>query len=495
MGNGLVWVSAGTLVTMTVIVVLAPLLISDPYIRSDDYSVLLGEADRFWLKTLQEGRWINWLWCLRPVLFDPRAIGVVLLFLWSLTASLCGWMVFRDDERPYRALVVGLAFGLAPQMAYLTTWPATSLPAVLLLAGYTLFTVLRPGRTATNALWLFVPIALMAYTSLPFVMLLIAAASYRGTVGLREVLRLIMVFVAAFAIGVTIIFTLNWAVHGIFGIEVAAWREPAPARDLESLLRNIDRAVAWLVHDVRKMGLVQPAWTISVSALVALALIRVVFAPRGLGIVFAVAVAVVLVMSLAMVVRTGIVGAFRSSLFLFVAMMLSFALAARHATGYGRYLWPVVAIVVALPGVLHWSQVYLPLTALQAESRQIVMALMREGAADAPAIHVVGHPQAIPRGGAAQGPEQLGYRLYTLTGRSVRLCLPEEPDEPACAAAFQAAEAMPVWPDPGAIGRLEDGVLLLHLPRLAADAKVHRLPVWTVLWTEDGGGQGRPKPD
>ena len=478
-------------VVLAVLVFLAPVVMQDPFIRSDDYSQLLGEADRFWLKTLEEGRWVSWLWTLRPVLFDPIVIMVLFLSFWSLTAAATAWLVFRDDERLWRAVVFSVLIGIAPTMAYFSTWPATGVPSMAVLAAFAVFAAMRPGRAAVRAFWVFVPLGLMTYTSAPFAMLLIAAISFRGNVNWRDAAWTGGIFVAAFGLGVLLIFTLNWLVHGVFGVPIAAWREASPLEDLQSLIVNLGLAFDWLVRDLRTMGLTAPLWTVSMLVLFAVAMVGVLPPKHGRGRLYVFVVLLVVAMAVAMVVRTGVVAAFRSSLFLYLAIILTFALAARQSNGIGRGLWVLVAAVTALPGALHWIVLFAPLSAAQAESRAIAAALNEAGAKEAPIIHIVGDPQATPYGGAAQGPEQLGYRVFRLTGRPVRLCLPEEP---ACAVAFDVAGSTPVWPMPGSIRALPDGALLLHLPRLGADADVHRLPVWTVHWTEDGG-QGRARPE
>lgn len=481
-------IGAGAALVFVVLVALVPSLLHDPYIRSDEYSVLLGEADRYWLKTLEEGRWLNWLWTLRPGMFGAVANTVAFLIAWAVFAAAAAYLLLRGDRRLWRTLLLALAIGLAPQIAQFAGWPSTTLPFLSIAAIFALLGAVLSARTMVRLLWVFVPLCLMAYTTGPLVLLLVAAICHGEEARPREAWRLAGVFVGAYLIGALAIFSLNWAFHGQFAILIADWRNPAPVSDVASLVRNIGVAARSVAQDFRQLGILDPRWVFGVLALVLCAL-AVGLRRGGRGMVFWVAAALTIAVSFAIVVRNGIATPPRASLYLYLVVVFGFGLAASDARLVGRYLWPAAALIVALPGALIWVLSYAPLVAAQNESREMVAALRAAGSDTAPGIRIVGEPLATPAGGIAHGPEKLGYRLFLQTGRPIRIC---EEDDPACADSLERAKAAPVWPEAGSILRAADGALILNLPR--ADPAVPGRPLWTREWTEDGGiGAARPE--
>ena len=191
----------------------------DPFIRHDDYPVLLGYPERYFMKTLSEGRWLNYWWSLRPVLFDHRVIFALFLGLWALSAAFLSVSIFSKDRNHWRAALAAAAFALAPPMMNTALWPGTLLPGMALVAGYA--AVIAFGSVAAR-IWtlpLFVIPALMSHGSLPLLMMVMALAA-PGWAGPRQLIVFVALFGAALAVGTAAIFTLNNAVHGVFGVRI-----------------------------------------------------------------------------------------------------------------------------------------------------------------------------------------------------------------------------------------------------------------------------------
>ena len=72
-------------VCFALLLLLSPSNSIDPSLYLDDYPALLGDADEFYIKTLTEGRWLNYFWHLRPILL-PAPVHYALFML--------GWAVF-----------------------------------------------------------------------------------------------------------------------------------------------------------------------------------------------------------------------------------------------------------------------------------------------------------------------------------------------------------------------------------------------------------------
>ena len=58
-----------TLTNLILVLVVAGPQLYDPHVRFDDYPALFGHPSEFYMKTLQEGRWINYIWHFRSLLW------------------------------------------------------------------------------------------------------------------------------------------------------------------------------------------------------------------------------------------------------------------------------------------------------------------------------------------------------------------------------------------------------------------------------------------
>lgn len=59
----------------------------DPMIRYDDYPALFAEGDLFWEKTLNEGRWVNYIWHLREIVTPAWLNFAIYQAFWALFAA------------------------------------------------------------------------------------------------------------------------------------------------------------------------------------------------------------------------------------------------------------------------------------------------------------------------------------------------------------------------------------------------------------------------
>jgi hypothetical protein len=226
----------------------------DPFVRSDDYPALLADPSGFYIKTLREGRWVNYWWHLRGWVSPAWLNYAVYQFLWAIFAgaaaiNACG----KKEHLPY---IVGLSILIAlgiPSMM-ISLWFNTLLPGMALMAIFALAaTYLKPSQTRLLLL-VFVPLTLMAYTTYPFLLLAICLTSKDLKRSWRDLLIIMVIFVISFIIGLLLIYSLNYIEHGVFGIELAKWREPTRAHDLTSLISNLSLISVFAKDSIMTFG-------------------------------------------------------------------------------------------------------------------------------------------------------------------------------------------------------------------------------------------------
>ena len=224
----------------------------DPFVRHDDFPALLADPTEFYEKTLTEGRWLNWLWHLRP--FGGPSLLHYLLYQAAWAAFCAGAAVNALGRRAplWHINALALLIAMAPPATLISGWFNTTIPGLALVAGFALLSTVLSGRAMRWLLFLFVPATFMAYTTHPILLILICLTRADARRGPGDILGLCLVFAASFAGGVLLTYAINLQVHGVFGIEIAPWRNPAPAHDLPSLLTNLRlfaEVLARMVHD------------------------------------------------------------------------------------------------------------------------------------------------------------------------------------------------------------------------------------------------------
>ncbi|MEW1952082.1 hypothetical protein [Terrabacter sp. NPDC080008] len=346
---------------ITVVLVLA-VLVTDlfaqalwPLLRADDWPYLLpahtpGTIDN-WAKNLREGRWLNYLWWL--------AIGQHTTTTWASVTHVTAYVLFvaglwrllwRDDRRTHWAVqvLVGLALFASVTWVQLLYWPATQVSSALVAAAGVWTLPLAARRRGRFGAWLLV-VTVLSVLSYPPVaaVLFVAAVVHLGRMPWRRLLLLTLGWVGSFALGVGVIYTLNWFAFGHFGLEIAAWRHPNPLHDLASLRTNVRRAASSAAGLLR----LSPVATVAgVLAVVAGLLSPVV---RPLMTRLLVALAVVAGLEAAQTVVTGVATAPRGELWIWLALVLPAVLLLRDPGVWSRVGMGMLA-VLAVVGLVTW---------------------------------------------------------------------------------------------------------------------------------------------
>ncbi len=229
-------------------------LIEDPFVRHDDFPALLGTRTAALLKTLDEGRWLNYWWQFRPF-FLPSPVHLVLYLTgWSLfSAATALSLLDRDVDGWYKGfLAIFVALSIP---AYLMSfWFNTLLPGVWVVALFAVAVVFLRHRTVLALLVVAVPLSFMAYTTYPFLLLTLVLLSRKAPKTYKSMAITLGLFVVSLALGVLAVYSLNYIYHGVFGIPVAQWRNPTEVHSFADLMANIEKQKVFLHKSLDQMG-------------------------------------------------------------------------------------------------------------------------------------------------------------------------------------------------------------------------------------------------
>lgn len=413
------WLAVG--LAWALLMVLSASNAADPFLRHDDFPALLAQPGGFYLKTLEEGRWLNYWWHLRDVVTPAWLNFALYQFLWAAfgtaaAINACG----RGAPLP-AVLAVALLMPAGVPPLLISGWFNTLIPGMAAVALFALLALDAGPRRERALLLVFVPLSFLAYPVYPVLLLAFCLTRHEGDRPARHLAALLGTFVAAYALGLLTSYGLNWLEHGVFGIEVAAWREPRPAVDLLSALDNLGKAAGFFGDALYQMawknlpllGMILFFWAAGLWTIARRvprdALYLLAGFAAGAGLIAA------------QVLKTGIVPAPRTSLFLWVLIILVFARWLALAEG-GRAvrlarLALICMAVVFLPKIFSQYQTF---TDWQAATR----ALAAEVGRGPGPVFVTGSVTALPGAGRAaiQEPRALRLRLVYLTGRQVVIC-------------------------------------------------------------------------
>jgi len=435
-----------------------PGLFTDPFIRHDDYAALLGRADVYAGSTLAEGRWLNYWWALRPFLFDHQAIFALFHAFWALTAALLAGALFPDDRAPWRMALASVAFAFSPPMMNTALWPGTLLPGLALTAVYAAVVAYGSMRARVWALPPFVILTLMSHGSFPLLMLAMALIT-PGWRDAREIARIVILFGASFAAGTALIFTLNWASYGVFGLRIDAWRGATPARDLAGALEMLGRFAneALWGHTESMLHVPFPVAAAGLGA--ALAILLAV--DRGAAARVLLIVAVVFGLQSTQAVVTGLLTPFRGQFPIWAAVVAMPLLGWRASQSIGRsaFFGAILLALIAI-GNWHWGLFETKFAPYQAATRDLAAATAVLDPSGAATLFIVGDSREIPGGDQTQSSNALRYRLEMLTGRNVVMCV----REPDVCAPLQAQSGSPIYPEAGFMRAMPGGGVLIRLP-------------------------------
>lgn len=307
-----------------------PTLIADPFVHYDDVPALLAVPQDFYDKTLTEGRWINYWWHLRGFV-TPAAVNFqVYLVGWSLFSAAVSLLALPRSSGVVQVAILAVLIALSPQATLISSWFNTLIPGVWLIAAYATISLYVSPRSGRLLLILFVPLALMTYSTYPFLLLTICLVRTENR-SLGDLVHLILLFGLSFALGLAAIYSLNYVEHGVFGIQLADWREAVPL-EANAVAHNLGKVTTSLRLTYDMMGHGQPALA---GAILALFIGSLAHAGRrdALEVVYLLAgLAVGLALLSIHAFQNGILFPFRSTIFVWVI----FAVALGRAAGsYG----------------------------------------------------------------------------------------------------------------------------------------------------------------
>lgn len=398
--------------------------LADPMIRYDDFPALLAQAETFWPKTLHEGRWVNYWWHLRGIVTPSWLNFALYQALWAAVAASAALLMAGKRAGRGALVMAALMILIAPPATLISLWFNTLIPGLALVALYAVLCLRLPARGALALMPPFTVLSFMAYTTYPLLILTLCLLRH-DTLRLRGVIGVLALFSMSFLGAVLAVYALNWQVHGVFGVPLAAWREAVPASDLASLQANLP--LVWQsfadLADKASFGFAPMVW----FHLAVFAVSAVILARRrpslALGLLAALALGIGLVV--VQILKMGALVPPRGFIFLWVIYALMACGAVEAAEGNTkRWLRNAVLLVIGSYALQTFVQ-YQGYRAWQSETRARAVAL------PAGAGMVWIDPAVVEARSARKAHVQdamgLAYRVTQITGRPAAVC-----SEPGC---------------------------------------------------------------
>lgn len=394
----------------------------DPFIHYDDYPALVLDPEGYYSKTLNEGRWFNYWWHLRGFMTPAWLNFQFYLVGWSIFVAAAALNVFRSSDLRFPLLLAALIV-LSPQTTLISGWFNTLIPGIWLLAAYSVTALFVTPAVGQRLLFLVIPISIQAYTTYPFLLLAICLMREDQNRSLRQLLGLLSIFGVAFALGILIMYSMNYFVHDVFGLALAEWREPRPAAGLADLFGNFGKVTASLEWIYTMTGFGRPALSLIICAAFAGSLL-IVWRKSPVEVLY---IIVGMLSGLSLLVlhalQEGIIFPFRSTYFLWFLLSIALMRAVflvEAQTGRKSSAPIALAMVFALT-VGSLVRVHnQSLSAWQNDTRILASHIYD---ASSP-VYVYGSYLMVNGYGEsrAQMPRDLQYRLSFLTGAWVEMC-------------------------------------------------------------------------
>lgn len=134
--------------------------------------------------------------------------------------------------------VIALLILVSPPATLISRWFNTLIQGLALATLYACLGCTLSPRAMTAVMPLFVAISFMAYTTYPVLILAVCLAR-ADTHRINDLAGLVDLFILSFGAVVLTAYTLNYFVHGTFGIPLGDWRNATPTTDLDSLVANL----------------------------------------------------------------------------------------------------------------------------------------------------------------------------------------------------------------------------------------------------------------
>lgn len=328
----------------------AYLQVVHPALAQDDWDTLLPvdkvQLDVMRYRLLAEGRWLNLAWwrtagqLLTPVTASVIYFAAHAAFVLRLARKLAaGWT---------GALVAAALFA-SPMVALLAAWPAVQTPSMVVLAASTWTLPLCRHRLRPLLVWMVLSavLAMLTYqpVSLVLLVVLVLEELHRST---RHLVLVGTGFCVTWVTSALVMFTLNWVGFGVFGLRVQAWRQPNPVHDLGDLVVNLGRAGSHFRDVGQQIAL--PVLLGSLALVVCL-WTRTLRKP---GVVLLVTVVVAAGLESSGTVVGGFVVAFRSSMWVWVCLVVAVSWLAQLPRRRWRLVSAAATAAIALSGAVYW---------------------------------------------------------------------------------------------------------------------------------------------
>ncbi len=421
-------------ITYGALLLASGLQLLDPLVRHDDFPALLAEPSGFYIKTLHEGRWLNYWWHLRGLVTPAWLNYAVYQLFWAIFAGSVAVNACGRGEQRWYVVALALMIAVAPPALLISLWFNTLIPGLGLVALFAaLATVLSPGRMRLLLL-LFVPATLMAYTSYPLLLLAVCLTTRGAHRSWRDLIGLMALFIFSFALGIVLIYSLNYLEHGIFGIPMAEWRNPSPAHDMASLIANLDQVWAFLSKSADTLAFHFAPFVVAHGVILTGSLLIMARANPWLALYILTGLLAGLGLLCLQVILTGVEVPVRAILFvwvLYAILCVRVVLVACDMGERGKFgarMGRNVVVLIVASYLLQTGRQYFEYRTWQVETR----ALAVQVAAGTGPIYVAGSFESLAGAQAAgiQEPRGLRLRLTYLTGRVAYMC---EETPAACA--------------------------------------------------------------
>lgn len=214
----------------------------DPIIRHDDYPAFFGDAEAFWEKTLHEGRWLNYIWHLRGIVTPAWLNFSVYQALWALFAAATSMAALGGRGPGWFPIVLALLILVAPPASLIALWFNTLIPGLAVVSLYAVLACYLSPRALRLLLPVFVVVSFMAYSTYPLLLLAVVLVRSDDR-SLKDLAAVLVLYIFSFGLAVLTAYSLNWQVHGVFGVPLASWRASNPAADLAGVVANLPLVV------------------------------------------------------------------------------------------------------------------------------------------------------------------------------------------------------------------------------------------------------------
>ena len=329
--------------------------LSDPLIRHDDYPAFFGHAEAYYGKTLTEGRWLNYWWMSRETMWPANFAFLHYLLGWALFCAAVATSAFARDARLIYVALTAFLIALSPQAYLISAWFNTLGLGIWIVAIFAILTLYVGSRGARVLMLFFGPISMLAYTTYPLAMSALLFARHDTRRSIWDVLLLLLLLAVSMMLGLLIIYTLNYHYHGIFGLEIAEWRNPDPARGLADLWANAQIVLPFYLEEILTSMGFGIAWISAMNMFLLVAAMAILIQQRTLEPVYllvglAAAVGVLMANSLKEGVDIPMRAMFGA--WVFFALILARAVFVLSQTGRAK---PVLLGAAALTAFYTWQ--------------------------------------------------------------------------------------------------------------------------------------------